>query len=130
MQLRAAQYAHAWHHLLKDAQAAKRKTISRRMLEHLYHNNRLGMLPAILRIMEDIEYQESGVEPVTVRSAGKLTKADAEQLVQKILKKKGTAITQKIDPNLLGGIQIETKNSRWDVSLSSKLQSAYNRLTI
>jgi len=129
MQLTPRHYADAWHQLAASASAHKRKQASRRVLAHLYRTNRLHWLSDIVRELEAIEYRQSGAETVVVRTSRAMPRSQAEKLAKKVLGSKPLSVVQKITPELLGGVQIETTNTRWDASLATRLSRAYNRLT-
>lgn len=127
MTITPKQYARAWYELMQDKKTAK--DASKKMLSHLHKNGRLSMLPEILRQMEDIERQASGIEQVTITSARELDANFVKKIVQNLLKTKEARIAQKIDPDLIGGVRVETKNKRWDLSIRSKLKLLEKALT-
>lgn len=128
MQITPRNVADAWQEALAESPAQKRKQISTRFLEHLYRSNRLSWLPAIIRALEMRERRTSGIEAVTVTSSHTLPAQLAHKLVKEVMGNAKTSITQAIDPELLGGVQIETADNRWDLSLRTRLNRAYNRL--
>lgn len=128
MQLSPKQYAQAWYQLLKDAPASRAR-ISKRMLAHLYRNNRLSWLAPILRAISELERAHGGVERVVVRSAREMSASQARALVREVMGDAGAVIARRQDPELIAGARIETKNSRWDLSLQTRLQALQKRLT-
>jgi len=125
MTITPKQYALAWYELLRDKDA--KKEINKKMLAHLYKTGHLSKLAEILRNLEEIEHLKSGVERATITSAREITDKDANRLAKEILKTE-VIISQKINPDLIGGLQIETKNKRWDLSLKHQLTSLEKQL--
>ena len=54
---------------------------------------------------------------------------DALKLVKEITGHDVSDIDISTDPELLGGLQIETQNTRWDLSLRGQLQKINHTLT-
>lgn len=129
MQATPKQYAEAWYQLLAGRSAQKRSEATRRMLLHLYRNNRVRWLADIVRNMERLAHRASGAEAVTVRASRKLSAAEARQLAADVMGAPQASVAVRVDPLLLGGVQIETANHRWDLSLAARLAKLHNRLT-
>jgi len=125
MTITPKQYATAWYELLQNKKAPK--DINKKMLAHLYKTGRLSKLSEILRNLEEIEHQAQGIEHVIVTSAREMTDAIAKKLAKEILKTDVT-VSKEINPDLIAGIQIETKNKRWDLSLKHQLTSLEKQL--
>lgn len=128
MQITPGNVADAWHQALAESSAQKRKQISARFLGYLHRTNRLRWLPDIIRALEMRERRASGIEAVTVTSSRKLPAVHAHKLAKEVMGSAKTSITQTINPELLGGVRIETADNRWDLSLATRLNRAYNRL--
>lgn len=118
MNITPKQYALAWYELISD-----KKDVTKKMLAHLYKTGRMSKLPEILRHLEEIEHRQRGVEHATVTSAREIADKDAQQLAKEILKIDDVIISKEINPELIAGIQVETKNKRWDLSLKNQLLS-------
>ena len=120
MNITPKQYALAWYELLQDKKAPK--DTNKKMLTHLYNTGKLSKLAEILRNLEEIEHKARGIEHVTVTSAREIPDAQAEKLAKEILQTEVT-VSKEVNPDLIGGIQVETKNKRWDLSLKNQLLS-------
>jgi len=120
------QYALAWYELLQDKKTSK--NINKKMLNHLYSTGRLSKLAEILRNLEEIEHRRSGIERATVTSARAILDKDAKRLAKEILKINEVVVSREINPDLIAGIQVETKNKRWDLSLKHQLTSLEKQL--
>jgi len=125
MTITPKQYALTWYSLLQDKKASKE--INKKMLTHLYKTGRLSKLAEILRRLERIEESEQGIEHATVTSAYEMTDSQAQKLAKEILKTKVT-VSKEINTDLIGGVQIETKNKRWDLSIKNQLLSLSKQL--
>jgi len=125
MTITPKQYALTWYELLQDKKSDK--NINQKMLTYLYKTGRLSKLAEILRNLEEIEHKAQGIEHVTVTSAREIADSEAKKLAKEILKTEIT-ISTKINPELIGGIQIETKNKRWDLSIKNQLLSLRKQL--
>ncbi|MBU2575714.1 F0F1 ATP synthase subunit delta [Patescibacteria group bacterium] len=134
MNITPKQYASAWYELLSDkkiirlscGQASK---VNKKMLAYLYKTGHLSKLAEILRNLEEIEQRQLGVEHALITSAHEISENQAKKLAKEILKTDEVSVRHKINPELIGGIQIETKNKRWDLSIKSQLLSLSKQLT-
>jgi len=126
MTITPKQYALTWYELLQDKKSSK--DINKKMLTHLYKAGCLSKLAEILRILEGIEESEQGIEHATVTSVYEMTDSQAQKLAKEILKTEVT-VSKEINPDLIGGIQVETKNKRWDLSIKNQLLSLGKQLT-
>lgn len=129
MKATAKQYAQAWYSSLKDASPEDMDAISERFLDHLRDSGNMKMLSDVLMHMEAIETAEQGLETVTIRSAHELEQPVIEDILSKVLGKTTAAVNKVVDESLLGGVQVETENTRWDLSLRGQLRKLQNQLT-
>tara|TARA_Y100000310_G_scaffold285563_1_gene309118 strand:- start:267 stop:644 length:378 start_codon:yes stop_codon:yes gene_type:complete len=125
MNATAKQYALAWYDLLQEKDHAN---TNKKVLTHLHESGRLSLLPEIMRHLEEIEHQSRGLEHVIVTTAHDISDAEAKKLAQDILKTDIT-ISKKLNPELIGGVQIETRNKRWDLSIRNSLNQLAKQLT-
>jgi F0F1-type ATP synthase delta subunit len=126
MNITAKQYAQAWYELLQDKKTSKQ--VNKKMLAHLYAKGKLSKLSDILRSLEEIEHLSRGIEHAVVTTAHEITDTQAKKLAKEILKT-DAIISKKIDAELIGGVKIETKNKRWDLSIKSQLLSLSKQIT-
>lgn len=129
MKATPAQYARAWYDSLKAADSAQWDDISQRYLEHLHHAGDLNKISTIKRLMTDLETAERGVTPVTVRTAHDQSAESILPLVKDVLGEYAVDVTTVSDDSLIGGIQIETRNKRFDLSLAGELRQLKKALT-
>ena len=123
MRATAKQYADAWYEQLKDSPADQWDTISNNMLTIIRQDGNMRMLTDILRLAEERQLHDQGKTAVTVRSAYPMDEQEAKEAVASLLPDTEAVITSVTDPELIGGIQVETKNTRWDMSLRGQLRS-------
>lgn len=129
MKASASQVALAWYQSLQAAEASQWDTISQRFLEHLHSNGALKQLSEIQRRITDLEKKANGVTDVIVRSAHARSEEEVLPLITQVLGEGNVEITMLIDESLVGGIQIETRNKRFDLSLRGELRQLKKTLT-
>lgn len=118
----------AWYELLTETPARERKKITLGFLKMLHKQGALGMLPEIVRIMEDIEAARTGNVAVTVTAARDVDEAAVKKLATALVGEKSVRITRRKNEHVLGGVRIETKNKRWDLSIASALSQLRKQL--
>ncbi len=126
MNISKKQYAKAWHELLREKQAPM--DVNKKMLSHLYKNGKLSWVSDILRHIENIEASENKIENVTVTTALEYDDEKIKNIAQKILKTDSIFVSKRINPKLIAGAQVETKNKRWDLSLKSQMHLLSKKL--
>ncbi len=97
--------------------------IGNNFIQILSYNARLGVLPKIASIYEQLKAQEEGVVAVDVVAAMELDKAQKEQLEQ-VLSKKFTGrvlMNCKIDKELIGGVIVKKDDLVIDGSVSGQI---------
>jgi F0F1-type ATP synthase delta subunit len=129
MQVTPKQYARAWYKLVSKDKS-KVKTMSKKLLTHLYKAGKLSWISEIVRLYEDIEHANQGIEHVVVTSSHEITQTEAINLAQELLNTQELDVSQKTNPDIIAGIQVETKNKRWDLSLSNQLNQLTKHLAI
>jgi len=128
MNITPKNYAQAWYELLAKAKKDEQRKIIQSALRHIHKNGRLSWLPEILNEIEELENKSSDVENVVATGARELDLEFVKKIVSQILGKDAN-ITQKTNPDLIGGIQLETKNKRWDLSVRGQLASLGKHLS-
>lgn len=129
MKLTSRQLASAWFEALSDAPAEQWPQISERMLEYLYTRGELRRLKEVLRLMAQLEHERHHTTGVTVRSATAVPAAVIEQVVKHVLPNVTPVITATQDPTVIGGLQIETADQRFDLSIRGHLGQLTHALT-
>lgn len=126
MKLSPKYYAEAWFQALTEKPADQMSATSQLFLKHVYGHSHGKWLPEIIRLMEQLEHLHNGTTAVKVRSAHPLSAQLLSQAVEQVMPHATTgktAIIQSvIDPAVIGGVQIETADQRWDLSLRGQLR--------
>lgn len=129
MKLSSRQLAAAWHQALTSTPTDQWNTISERMLEYLYKRGELRRLREVIRLMSELEHEHHRTTGVTVRSATTVPSAVLDRVIKKVLPHATPVITLQPDESIIGGIQIETNDQRFDLSLSGHLHQLTHALT-
>ncbi|PZP64553.1 MAG: F0F1 ATP synthase subunit delta [Azospira oryzae] len=91
----------------------------------LIENGRLGLLPQIRELFEELRRQHEGVLEVEIESAYELDEAQRAALVQKLRAKYGREVSArvKVVPELIGGVRIHVGDEVMDASVRGKLDA-------
>lgn len=122
MQLTPLHYAQAWYEALQDAKPEDQEAISQAMLRRLQREGKLNLLRQIVEIIKDIEAKASNRAYITARVAHKIDQQQLEELAKELLQVDEVEMTIEEDPSLLGGVVLETKDHRWDLSAKHQLE--------
>lgn len=122
MKASVKQHAIALYELLTE-DGADVAAISQAFIQRLHTEGRLKELTEIVRAVEEVDYTARGVTPVTVRTAHEQDKSEMAKIVAELMDAQNVEVSAVVEPELLGGIQIETTNSRWDLSARGQLRS-------
>ncbi len=100
----------------------KKKTY--RFLLTVMEENRLIYLDAILRLLEELWFEKSGIEKMKVYSAVPLGSALEKELVKKLEQafKKTIVLEKEIDSSLIAGIKIQRGLVYYDFSIEGNLK--------
>lgn len=115
MRLGVTQYARALLAAYSSASVKERKGLIKRFLLRLTRERRARWLEAILRSLENLKAQNQ----LNVRSAHALKSNVRNQIEVAFRGEIGDA---KIEPGLLGGLIVETKDLRLNASLQGKIR--------
>lgn len=129
MKLAPRHLATAWYQALQNAETTRWPEISQRMLRYLYTHGQLKLLPEVVRQVEVLEHAQRGTTPVTVRSAHPLSDTLMRDVILQLLPQAKPMIAQIQDDAVIGGVQIETLNQRWDLSLRGQLRQLTQTLS-
>ncbi len=90
----------------------------------LVRNRRIGVLPEIAALYEDLKNEDQGVIEVHVTSAYALRDPQKKQLAEALKGRLGKEVelTVEKDPDLIGGLRIRAGDMVIDGSLKGKLQ--------
>lgn len=129
MKLTARHIATAWYEALTTAQPNQWTKISQRLLRYMYTHGQLKLLPEVIRHIEQLEHLKHGTTAVTVRSAHALPETLISNVIKQLLPQTNPVIAQIQDAAVIGGVQIETINQRWDLSLRGQLRQLTQALS-
>lgn len=91
----------------------------------LVRGKMIDRAPEIHRQFRQMQHQDAGVTPVTVRSAVGLSKQQlesAQQLAAKTFSAKKVELSSEVNKNLLGGLLLQAEDRVLDLSLREKLR--------
>jgi F-type H+-transporting ATPase subunit delta len=95
-----------------------------RFLELLAERHRMPALFRIRREFDRLWAEENKLLPVTITSAVELDEETVEGLGRKIEEQTGRQIdlTAKVDPDLIGGLQMQVGNMIYDATIRGRLE--------
>ncbi|MFA5995286.1 MAG: F0F1 ATP synthase subunit delta [Patescibacteria group bacterium] len=123
-------YAIALYELLNETQSAdERVKIVRQFLERIYRTGKLRLLSNINTAFIDYHYQRLNVLPVNVTVANASMTGDTITAeLNRLLPNTSLAITTTVADKAVGGMIVETRNQRWNISVAGQLQALANTL--
>jgi len=125
MKLTTRQVARGIYHYIGDENNNNAKKIYRFLIKKKI-NKKINI---ILRSLENIYFENSSAEPVTITSHTKLDKVE-KQIVQNFIQHKITSrkivYHYQLDPQILGGVKITSRDKVWDFSIKNKLEIITN----
>lgn len=101
-----------------------------RFMDMLIARGRVGLLCEIEKEFQVLVDRHQGIEPVTIRSAFALPAAQQKEL-EKVLEKRLSAkvrMSVQVDPTLIGGLVIQTRDHVIDESIRGKLKRLEGQL--
>lgn len=100
-------------------------------VELIVKNGREAYLPQIAESFDAILKQHQGIIPVTLISAQKLDEKVKKEIISKVqASTSGTVeLTEKIDPDLIGGFVVRMGDNQIDASVASQINKLKQRLT-
>ncbi len=129
MQLTPLHYAHAWYEALQEAKPEQQEAISQAMLRRLQREGKLNLLGQIVDTIKDLDALSSNKAFVTATVAHVLDEKVLEKLAKDLFNVEEVELSVETDPSLLGGVVLETKNIRWDLSTKHQLEQLKSSLT-
>lgn len=93
---------------------------------YLLKTKKIKTLPFIIENLEEVEREEKQIKKIDVESAHPLTQNQRNK-IKKLFGKK-VMLKENINPNLLGGLIIRTKNTLLDASIKNNLEVLKERL--
>ena len=94
-----------------------------RFLILLVENNRLILLPDILKLLPLLWNERQGISSIEVSSVVPLSDSQKKKLKEKLekMEKRPVSLEYKINLGLIGGLSIKNKNIIYDVSIKGSL---------
>ena len=113
------------------AEKAKMGELMTRLLALLGERDRLDQLPAIAAAYTKLWNEERGVVAAEAVSATPLDETQARAVAQALGKVTGREVdlTARVDPSLLGGMQVRMQGRTYDGSVRARLASLRRRLS-
>ncbi len=128
MKVSPQQYAQAWYLALKETKEDQWEAISQTLLRRLQKEGNQSMISEIVRLVTELENQDLGQVEVQVRTAKSLDDSIVHALVKDLFQVEGVQATITQDESLVGGIVLETKDQRWDLSVKHQLEQLKSAL--
>ena len=118
--------------LLLDIGADRLNDEAQNLVRLLVQNDRLGVVPEIAVIYEQLKAESERKIEAVVRSPFELTDGQAAQIATALKEKLGRDVTIQVekDPALIGGLHIRAGDLVIDGSISGKLQRLAHELGI
>lgn len=108
------------------------ETIVQRTITVVIENHRFRELPYIFNAFEEEYYEEKGILKATATTVVPLTAIQKEQLTNKLKAQfdyNEVELTEAINPDILGGMIVETHNQIMDGSVKKRLESIRKALS-
>jgi F-type H+-transporting ATPase subunit delta len=117
--------AKALFELAKENPKAIKKIVSD-FYFYLLKTKKIKILPFIIEDLEEVEREEEQIKQIEIESAHPLTQNQRNK-IKKLFGKK-VMLKEKINPNLLAGIIIKTKDTLIDGSVKNSLEALKEKL--
>lgn len=102
----------------------------RKFLRILVENGRVGLLPQIRYLFEQLKAQHDGVLEANILSAFEINSNQLKKMIGALEQKFKRRVEAKvqIDPGLIGGVIVEIGDEIFDASVRGKLEAMANAL--
>ena len=103
----------------------------RNFVQVLVANDRLGVVPAVRALFEDLKREQEGVLEAQITSAFALDDGQQSALVRRLESKyqRKVSVQVSVDPQLIGGVKIVVGDKVLDASVRGKLDAMAVALT-
>ena len=110
---------------LKEIFGSKVSLVSCNLIFTLIRNNKLRLLPRIIKLAKEMRNDANAVQEVEVQTVVKLSEAQEKSLSKYLAKKLKRKIIMKnsLNPEIIGGIKILSKDIMIDSSIQGRLKS-------
>lgn len=103
----------------------------RNFVQVLVNNERLGVMPEIRALFEDLKREQEGILEAQITSAFPLDDEQQSQLVRRLESKyqRKVSVQVSVDPELIGGVKIVVGDKVLDATVRGKLDAMAVALT-
>lgn len=129
MHISSKHYAQALYGALSEANIDQRSEMIRNFLHIIHMRGHIKWLNEIVRDVEELMEKESGLVTVDVTAAHNVDDSYINTTVKELVSSDSIVINRHVDNSLIGGLRIETKDKRWDVSVRGQLRALELKLT-
>lgn len=120
----------AWMQALESSPKKQWDDISQNMLKVLQREGKLLWVKRIEHEIGNLMDARDGVVAATVTSAYPVDQKKVKQIVEELLGGEKVRLTFFEDPELLGGMVVETENNRWDATMKNELHQLTQSLMV
>lgn len=106
--------------ILKLSSKVSEKKLTETIAAYLVESRRTGELDAIMREVARLREKQDDVTEVTATSAFKLNDG-ARKAIKSLMGRKQLIINEVVDPELLGGVRLETSEELLDLTVRNRL---------
>lgn len=123
------QYAQAWHALLLESTPDTWPTVSQQVLNYLQKSGDLKLLPSILEHISTYENKRTNTTAVQVTLSHRMNAEEIWAHAKRALPNTQLHISLSLDPNVLGGLIMETSDRRINISAQNQLSQLAHVMT-
>ena len=100
------------------------------IIETMSKRDQLDLLPKVATVFKDIAEEDEDVVGVTVTTAIPLDDELRQTITEKCEKDYGRKVflIEQVDPSIIGGIVLEARGERRDISVKTQLRAAHDTL--
>ncbi len=106
--------------ILKLSSKVSEKKLTETIAAYLVESRRTGELDAVMREVARLREKQDNVTEVTATSAFKLNDG-ARKAIKSLMGRKQLIINEVVDPELLGGVRLETSEELLDLTVRNRL---------
>lgn len=129
MRISPKHYAQALYEALSEVTSEQRTEVIQNFLHMIHMRGQIKWLSEIVREVEELLRRESGEMHVNVTAAHDIDHKYISNTVQELVGDENIVMERQVDNSLLGGLRIETKDKRWDMSVRGQLRALALTLT-
>lgn len=122
------QYAQSLYEITKKASSDELPEITKQFLTLLVRHRQLKKFEYIIKEFEQYAKEQEGIQEITVESAHEL-KAENLKNIKSIFDAKKTEIKNVINPAIIGGIRLVSRDIIYDATIKSQLRQLKEHLS-